>query len=200
MTATSQPPRLLIALGLLFGFALLAGSTALVLYRPDRPVPDIAPGSSAGPAFVVQIIRPRMGLPLAGLLPPQLVGLDGHLGFGSASPGATVGSVGPRRIELAAEGWELVLVADEEGRVTAQTQVVFELVFEDRPRTVRCRAVEPATGTFATTALAGGELGGRFHVELARCEDASTGESLGWPPDPLVLHGSFDRLPLSPGE
>ena len=35
---------------------------------------------------------------------------------------------------------------------------------------------------------------GRFEIELPRCENAATGEALGWPPAPLVLHGSFDRL------
>ena len=29
--------------------------------------------------------------------------------------------------------------------------------------------------------------------------DADTGKPLGWPPEPLVLHGSFDRLPLDTG-
>ena len=33
-------------------------------------------------------------------------------------------------------------------------------------------------------------------AELARCEDANTAKPLGWPPEPLLLHGSFDRLPL----
>ena len=40
------------------------------------------------------------------------------------------------------------------------------------------------------------ELAGSFDIELTHCEDAKTGTSLGWPPQPLILHGSFDRLPL----
>jgi hypothetical protein len=146
---------------------------------------------------MVQIIRPRLGLPLGGILPPQLFGLEAHLGFESTSPGASIGSVGPGRLELGADDWDLVLVVDAEGRVTPETQVVFELVFEERLRRVRCRPGDPAIGTLSTTVLAeSGELSGSFDIELARCEDANTGKPLGWPPEPLLLHGSFDRLPL----
>ena len=178
---------------LLAGFAVFVFSP--VAYRPDRPVATIVPGSSSGPAFVVQIIRPRLGLPLGGILPPQLFGLDAHLGFESTSAGASIGSVGPERIELGADDWDLVLVLDADGRVSPETQVVFEFVFEERLRRVRCRPGDPAIGTVNITELAeSGELSGSFDIELARCEDADTGEPLGWPPEPLVLHGSFDRL------
>ena len=182
------------------GFAVVVVCFSLVEYRPDRPVATIVPGSSSGPAFVVQIIRPRLGLPLGGILPPQLFGLDAHLGFDSTSAGATIGSVGPRRLELGADNWDLVLVLDRDGRVAPETQVVFELVFEEHIRRVRCRTGDPAVGTLSTTALAeSGELSGSFDIELAHLEDADTGTPLGWPPEPLVLHGSFDRLPPDTG-
>ena len=185
---------------------LLAGLVAVVcvaavVFRPDRPVATIVPGSSSGPAFVVQIIRPRAGLPLGGILPPGLFGLEAHLGFDSTSAGATIDSVGPGRLELGADDWDLVVVLDGDGRVDRETQVVFELVFEERLRRVRCRPGDPAVGMFSTTALPdSGELSGSFDIELARCEDADTGTPLGWPPQPFVLHGSFDRLPLDTGE
>jgi len=199
MTQDPKPKRNLLLWGLLAGFGVVA-CIYLAVYRPDRPVATIVPGSSSGPAFVVQSIRPRLGLPLGGLLPPQLFGLEAHLGFESTSAGATIGSVSPGRLELGADDWDLVLVLDADGRVTPETQVVFELVFEDRPRRVRCRPGDPAIGTLSTTVLAGsGELSGSFDIELARCEDANTGKPLGWPPKPLVLHGSFDRLPLNTG-
>ena len=79
-----KPSSILLSLLLLAG--LLAGFT-VVAYRPDRPVATIVPGSSSGPAFVVQVIRPRLGLPLGGILPPQLFGLEAHLGFDSQSDG-----------------------------------------------------------------------------------------------------------------
>ena len=189
-----------ILLSLLLLVALLAG-VAAVLYRPDRPVATIVPGSSSGPTFVVQVIRPRLGLPLGGIVPPQLFGLEAHLGFDSQSAGARIGSVGPRRLELGADGWDLVLVLDRDGRVAPETQVVFELKFEEQLRRVRCRPADPAVGTLSMTALAeSGELSGSFDIELARCEDAETGTPLGWPPAPLVLHGSFDLLPADTGE
>ena len=85
---------ILLPLGLLAGLAVVV-CFSLVVYRPDRPVATIVPGSSSGPAFVVQIIRPRLGLPLGGIVPPQLFGLEAHLRFESTSAGASIGSVGP---------------------------------------------------------------------------------------------------------
>ena len=84
--------------------------------------------------------------------------------------------------------------------MTPETQVVFELMFEERLRRVRCQPGDPTVGTLNTTVLAeSGELSGSFDIELARCEHADTGQPLGWPAEPLVLHGSFDRLPLDTG-
>lgn len=195
MTHDPKPKLTRVLLGLLAGIAIVA-CFSLVVYRPDRPVATIVPGASSGPAFVVQIIRPRVGLPLGGILPPQLFGLEAHLGFESTSAGASIGSVSPGRLELGADNWDLVLVLDADGRVTPETQVVFELVFEERLRRVRCRPGDPPIGTLSTTALAeSGELSGSFDIELARCEDAATGKPLGWPMEPLLLHGSFDRIP-----
>ena len=98
---------------ILLSLLLLAG-LAVVAYRPDRPVATIVPGSSPGPAFVVQVIRPRLGLPLGGILPPQLFGHEAHLGFDAQSAGAYIGSFGPRRLELGADGWDMVLVLNDE--------------------------------------------------------------------------------------
>ena len=201
MTQGRKPSRTLVWLGLLAGFVFVV-SFSLGVYRPDRPVATIVPGSSSGPSFVVQVIRPRLGLPLGGILPPRLFGQEAHLGFDSTSAGAFIGSVGPGRLELGADAWDLVLVLDDDGRVAVETQVVFEFAFEERLRRVRCRPSEPAVGAFSTTSLPeSGGLSGSFDIELARCEDAKTGKPLGWPPKPLVLHGSFDRLqPTTPAE
>lgn len=180
---------LLLSIGLLIGFVG-------IIYRPDRPVANLVPGTSSGSAFVVQIIRPRLGLPLGGILPPGLFGLDSHLGFDSYSPGATIGSVNPGRLELSADDWKLVLVFDNEGRIASESEVVFDMVFEEQVRRVRCRPGNPAIGRFSATPLGGSaELSGNFDLELAVCEDAETGTPLNWPPSPLILHGSFDRLP-----
>ena len=180
---------------LLIGLVVVV-SFQVIVYRPDRPDPAIVPASSTGPAFVVQIIRPRLGLPLGGVLPPELFGLDARLGFESTSEGADIRSVSPSRIELAADGWELLLVLDSDGRVTPESQVVFDIMFEERLRRVRCRPDDHSVGTLNMVMLEeSGELAGTFDIELARCEDAETGTPLGWPPKPFILHGSFDRLP-----
>ncbi len=197
MTPDRKPSWILVPLGLLGGLALIV-FISLVAYRPDRPVATIVPGSSSGPAFVVQIIRPRLGLPLGGILPPQLFGLEAHLGFDSQSAGASIGSVDPRRIALGADNWELVLVLDGDGRVSTETRVAFELMFEGRLIGMQCQPADPAIGTLTVSALAEtGELSGRFDIEVRNCENAETGEPLTWPTTPLVLHGSFDRLPLN---
>lgn len=189
------PSWILVPLAVAVAFAAVVG-LCFVVFKPDRPVATIAPGSSSGPAFVVQVIRPRLGLPIGGILPPHYFGLEKHLGFESASPGASVRSAGPRRIELVTNAWDVVIALDTEGRVTPETRAEFELLYEGGLTRLRCRAGEPAVGTFETVALVeSGERSGSFDIELAHCEDATTREALHWPPRPLVLHGSFDRFP-----
>ena len=166
------------------------------LYRPDSPKSTISPGSSSEPNFVVQVIRPREALPLGGLLPPQFFGVDAQLGFDSATEGA-MHRVSQEKVELGADGWKLELVLDSDGRVSAETEIVFTLVFQERDRKVRCRPNDPVIGRLKTIKLKdSGGLSGYFDVELSVCEDAETGRPLGWPPKPFVLHGSFDRLPF----
>ncbi len=190
----AKPPWALASLvmgGLLIGLIVVAP-------RPDRPVATIDPGSSSGPAFVVQIIRPRLGLPLGGLLPPELFGLEAHMGFASTSAGASIGRVSPARVELSADGWDVLVVLDADGWVTPATRAIFEFTFEERLRRVRCQPAEPAVGTLGITTLRDSrELSGHFDIELARCEDADTGVDIGWPPRPLILRGSFDRFSAS---
>ncbi len=189
-----RSPSCLSLLLMLFVGVVILSSLAFSLYQPDSPLPKIPPGTSSEPTFVVQVIRPREGLPLGGLLPPELFGVDAQLRFDSATEGA-MHSIGPDRIELSADGWRLKLVFDSDGRVTAETEIVFEFIFEDRYRKVRCRPSDPPIGTLKINKLEKpAELSGYFDVELSNCEDAETGKPLGWPPKPFVLHGSFDRL------
>ncbi len=192
---TAGPSWVLLALVVL----LLGLGLALTWYQPDRPVATIDPGSSSGPAFVVQIIRPRLGLPLGGVVSPALFGQESHLGFDSTSPGATFAistADASSRFEFSREGWHVVLVHEGDGNVAVTTQAVFEFVFQEHPRTVRCRPDDPAQGTLDIVQLPeADELSGSFDIELAHCEGVDSGTPLGWPPRPLVLHGSFDRLP-----
>lgn len=195
MTPNPQPSRAAFRWSCLAG-VLLVLCVVIVANQPDRPTPTIFPGSSSAPTFVVQIIRPRLGLPLGGILPPEFFGLEEHLGFDTTSAGASIGKISPHRLEFSADDWDLVIALDANGRVTARSYVVFELMFEERLRRVRCRPTDPVVGTINTSLLPDSdEFSGDFDITLDSCEDADTGEPLGWPPEPLILHGSFDRLP-----
>ncbi|MDB4324786.1 hypothetical protein N9971_00415 [bacterium] len=196
MTHDRKPSCAVLSLALLVGIATVV-SLPFVVYRPDRPVAAIVPGSSPGPTFVVQIIRPRLSLPLGGAVSPRLFGLEAHLGFDSTSPGASIGAVDPGRLEFDADDWHLVLAFDPDGQVTPETQVIFELMLGERLRRVRCRPGDPATGNLRTASPAGpGELSGSFDIELAHCRNTESDKPLGWPSKPLILHGSFDRIAL----
>ena len=189
------PLPIWIAAGL---FSLICAS--LIAYRPDRPIPRIEAGSSSVPTFAVQLIRPRTALPMGGLLPPQLFGLEGHLGFDSSTQDASVRHFGSEGLVLAARDWELKLLLDDAGRPTAESEIVFELVFQDELRKLRCRPNDPPIGEFTMNALADSdERAGHFDIEFARSEDARTGDPLAWPAEPFVVRGSFDRLRATDG-
>jgi len=164
------------------------------VYRPDSPIVTIVPGSSVEPSFVVQIIRPREGLPLGGLLPPQLFGVDADLGFDSESVDSSY-TFENKMLKLSGANWELRLACDTAGQIQPESEIVFDLIFEDQMRRVRCKPGDPPVGTFQTSEIAPDEFTGNFAIELPICEDAATGQSLGWPPKPFILRGSFDRLP-----
>ena len=165
------------------------------LYRPDNPIATIVPGSSTQPSFVVHVIRPREGLPVGGLLPPQLFGVDAELGFDSNSEASTYTLDGDM-LELSGGNWNLRLFFDALGQVQPESEIVFDLVFEDQVRRVRCTPGNPPEGTFQKSEIAPNEFSGNFAIEIPVCVDAETGQSLGWPPKPFVLRGSFDRLPI----
>ncbi len=174
-------------------FALFA-VFAIRVYRPDTPIATIIPGSSAEPSFAVQIIRPREGLPLGGLLPPHLFGVDAKLGFDSQSAKSSY-TLESTRLKLSGANWELLLVYDPMGQIQPDSEVVFDLLFENRSRRVRCKPSIPPVGTLERSEIASNEFSGAFVIELPICEDAETGRSLGWPFKPLIMRGSFDRLP-----
>ncbi|HEY9284404.1 MAG TPA: hypothetical protein VIP46_13190 [Pyrinomonadaceae bacterium] len=166
----------------------------------DEPAGASVSESSRGPSFEARVVMPRSARPLFGILPEWLVArLDGtpsELGFNHASSGAQVGSVGHDRIELRADGWELLIEADGEGRITSATRLAFPIRLAERQRSLRCRPADRATGHLHAAARAdSGELDGSFLVELAACENSETGRAIEWPPAPLTLRGSFAGLP-----
>lgn len=167
----------------------------------DETVAASVSETSRGPSFEVRVIMPRLGLPLGGILPDWLVrkldGTPSEVGFDHASSGAEIGSVGHDRLELSADGWDLSIETDGEGRITPGTRLVFPLALGGRQLKLRCRPTNGDTGYLRTTTRAGAdELGGRFLVKLATCENADSGKTIEWPPAPLTLRGSFAGLPL----
>lgn len=181
---------------------------ACLVWLVSRPGGPSVPDASRGPSFEVQVEKPRIDRFLYGILPTKLEEklLGGELRFGHASRGAHVGSAGPERIELRADGWDLLVEADGEGGIAPATRLVFPIEIAEVQYTLRCRPADGAGGYLRAAARAGsGELDGSFLVELARCENAETGKILdteaggrpgdAWPQAPLTLRGSFAGLP-----
>ena len=165
--------------------------------RVDEPVAPHVSDAPGGPSFVVQVVKPRTARPLFGLLPDGLFGLPPNtLQFDHASPGAEIGSVEHDRLELSADGWDLVIETDGEGRVGPGTRLVLPVELADKLLTLRCQPADPASGYLRTTTRAGSdELDGSFLVEFATCEKAETGKVIEWPPRPLTVRGYFSGLP-----
>jgi hypothetical protein len=166
----------------------------------DEPVAASVSETSRGPWFEVHVVMPRSALPLFGILPEPLAArLDGtprEVGFDHASRGAEIGSVGHDRLELRADGWDLSIETDGEGRITPGTRLVFPLALGGRQVKLRCRPAGRGIGYLRTTRRAGAdELGGRFLVKLAACENAGSGKTIEWPPAPLTVRGRFEGLP-----
>ena len=89
--------------------------------RPDEPVAASVPDTSRGPSFEVHVEKPRLARFLFGILPTKLeaklFGNGGYLetAFDHTSRGAEIGSVGHDRLELRADGWDLLIETDGEG-------------------------------------------------------------------------------------
>ena len=183
---------------IIIAVALLAGIVWLVWLasRPDYAVAENLLDTSQGPAFEVHVVVPRGGLPLGGILPDWLVKkLDGtprELRFNHTSPGAKIGSIEHNRLELSADGWELFIETDGEGRVAPGTHLVFPTGLGGRQVRLNCQPADRATGYLSTSTRAGSdEFGGHFLVELATCKNAESGKTINWPPAPLSVRGSF---------
>lgn len=190
--------------------ALLACLAGLVWFvsRPDAPDAASSAGTSRVPSFEVRVEKPRMDRFLFGILPTKLEAklLGGELRFDHASRGANVGNVAHDHLELRADGWDLLIQTDGEGRVAQGTRLVFPIEIAEKLWTLRCRPADQANGYLQAATRANSDvLDGRFVVELARCEDAGTGKILdteaggnpgdAWPSEPLTLSGSFAGLP-----
>ena len=210
MKKSIKTSLIVIALALVAGVACLAW----LLSRPDdldRPVAESVSKTTEGTAFEVSVERPRMDRFLGGILPTALEErlIGGALRFNHASRGARMGRVEQNRVELFADGWDLLIETDGEGRVAPGTRLVFPMEIAEVERTLRCRPADRAVGHLHTTTRAGSNvIDGSFLIELAKCENAETGKILdteaggnpgdAWPSSPLTLRGSFVGPATSP--
>ena len=180
----------------------------LILRTADRAATS-GSGTSRGPSFEVHVEKPRIDRFLFGILPTRLeeklLG-DGKLRFDQTSRGAKIGSVRHDRLDLSADGWNLLIETDSEGRVASGTRLVFPIEIAEKQWTLRCRPADAAVGYLHAAARAGSDvLDGRFLIEFAACVDAETGKILdteaggnpgdAWPSAPLTIRGSFEGLP-----
>jgi hypothetical protein len=183
-------------------------SLVWIVWRPGVPDAASTPGTSLSPSFEVHVEKPRMDRFLGGILPIKVEErlMGGELRFNHASRGAKIGNVGHDRLELSADGWNLLIETDGKGRVAPGTRLVFPMEIAEVRWTLRCRPADQAVGYLQATTRAGSDvLDGRFLVELAACENAETGKILdteaggnpgdAWPSSPLTLRGSFNGLP-----
>lgn len=200
--------RLLIIVAL-----VLVASVVLLVrlaFRPADPLANSVSDASAGPVFDVNVEKPHLDRAFFGILPAKveakLFGVD-ELRFGHASRGAKIGNVGRDRIELGAEGWDLLIETNGQGAIAPGTLLVFPIEIAEKQWMLRCRPAEQTVGFLEATKRPGSDvLDGRFVVELARCEDAKTGKILdteaganpgdAWPDSPLTLRGTFKGLPI----
>jgi hypothetical protein len=187
---------------IIIAVALLAGLAGLIWLgsRPDDPVSEAVLDTSRDPAFEVHVIVPRAGLPLGGILPDSLVKkydlTPRELKFDHTTPGAKTGRAEPNHLELSADGWELLVETDAEGRVAPGTHLVFPTGLGGKKLRLNCRPADSANGYLHTTARAGsGELDGGFLVELVTCKNAESGKMTNWPPRALTVRGAFARVP-----
>jgi hypothetical protein len=204
MKTSGKRSLIIIALASLICLACLVWFVS----RPDSPDAASGSGTSQGASFEVQVEKPRMDRFLGGILPIRLEEklLGGELRFNHASSGAKIGSVGHDRLELSADGWNLLIETDGEGRIAPGTRLVFPIEIAEKQWTLRCRPADQPVGYLDATTRAGSDvLDGRFLVELAACVSAETGKILdteaggrrgdAWPSSPLTLRGSFAGLP-----
>ena len=187
-------------------FLVLGVLLALVLYfglewNPEEPPAVGVVQGPRGPSFAVTVTKSRLDRPFLGLVPEawlqRMSPSPGELRFDHTSAGA-IGSVGPARLELRADGWDLLLELDREGRAGPATRLVLPIDRAGRPRPLRCR---PARRTDAdlriTPADVPGAFDGTFRFQLAACEVAATATAIDWPAAPLTVTGSFTALPAT---
>ena len=178
---------------------LLAGIVVLILRR-EKPIgPSVSETSPliGGPAFEVQVEMPAFNSGRAPWeIPGVILGYDRGPRFDQESPGAQVGQIAPDHIELsAAEGWDVLIETDREGKIAQGTHVGFPVKLGGRRVKFNCRPADPTVGYLHTTTRTGSdELEGSFQLEVSICKNAVSGKTAAWPYQPLKVRGNFAGL------
>jgi len=178
---------------------LLLSSVMFLLLDSDYVVPSIDNLSTDTPAFEMRVLKPRSARPLFGILPDGLFGLPPkELQFNSFAPSekdTKVAEIGRHYLAIGDGDWSLYIETNENGEITANTQIVFPIELGERLVTLRCHAEPDIDGylnTDDTTDL--DAYRGTFLVKISICENAVSNKSIEWPPRPLTVYGAFDGL------
>ena len=184
----------------IIALALLLACIVALRLRRDQPVgPSVSETSRliGRPAFEVQVEMPAFNSGRAPWeIPGVILGYDRGPRFDQGSFGAHVGKIAADHIELSADGgWNLLIEADGEGRITQGTHVAFPVKLGGRPLKFNCRPADPVIGYLHTTArTSSDELEGNFQLEVAICTNAASGKTAAWPYQPLKVRGNFAGL------
>ena len=183
---------------IIVGLALLLACVALLRWRRAEPKAATISQkleSIRGPAFDVRVEMPLLSGRPPWEIPGVILGLSERgPRFDQASPGARIGDVTPHRLELSADGWDLLIEADSDGRVAPSTRLVFPVVLGGRPLKFRCGPGEPPVGHFETSARANSDkLDGSFLVKLPNCKNPESGKTTAGQPVFTII-GSFKEL------
>jgi hypothetical protein len=179
---------------------LLGGGAVLLRWRRERVRASQvnAANATAGPVFEVRVERPIFnGARPPWEIPGVILGLSERgPRFDQTSSGAKVIYVGKDRVELSADGgWNILIVADGEGRIASGTHLQFPIKLGNRPLNFDCRPADHPSGQLLTnTSANSGEIDGSFVVNVVTCINTKSGKTAAWPYDALPIRGSFRGL------
>jgi hypothetical protein len=184
---------------IIIALVLLGGGAVLLRWRERVRASQIsAANATGGPAFEVRVERPIFnGARPPWELPGVILGLSERgPKFDQTSSGAKVINIGKDRLELSADGgWNIFIVADNEGRIASGTHLQFPIKLGNRPLNFDCRPADHPSGHLITNTNANsGEIDGSFFVDVVTCINTKSGKTAAWPYEPLTIRGSFRGL------
>ena len=183
---------------IIIALVLLGGGAVLLRLRRDRVSASQVDAANAtgGPAFEVNVEAPMLSGRPPWEVPGVILGLSERgPKFDQTSSGARVIYVGKDRLELNADGWNIFIVADGEGRIASGTHLQFPIKLGNRPLNFDCRPADRPTGHLITSTNAtSGEINGSFVVDVVTCINTKSGKTAAWPYEPLTIRGSFSGL------